>query len=232
MLDTIEQRMREHPRIDHRTVIVHFANSTEAQIDRIDKLGCIVSSNPYYPVGFADKFGEVGLGPERADLMARNQSVVDRGIPLSFHSDLPMGRSDPIGMMSCAVNRITQSGRVAGPEQRISIEAALRAVTIDAAYSWRKEHELGSIEVGKVANFTIVDQNPLTVAPLDLDGIAVVGTVFQGRWFPVAPGVAGRASLAAARGSGAPGSFADAGAAGCICDVAREIMRAVAANAA
>ena len=232
VLDTIEQRMREHPRIDHRTVIVHFANSTEAQIDRIDKLGCIVSSNPYYPVGFADKFGEVGLGPERADLMARNQSVVDRGIPLSFHSDLPMGRSDPIGMMSCAVNRITQSGRVAGPEQRISIEAALRAVTIDAAYSWRKEHELGSIEVGKVANFTIVDQNPLTVAPLDLDGIAVVGTVFQGRWFPVAPGVAGRAELAAARGSGAPGSFADVGAAGCICDVAREIMRAVAANAA
>jgi predicted amidohydrolase YtcJ len=232
VLDTIEQRMREHPRIDHRTVIVHFANSTEAQIDRIDKLGCIVSSNPYYPVGFADKFGEVGLGPERADLMARNQSVIDRGIPLSFHSDLPMGRSDPIGMMSCAVNRVTQSGRVAGPEQRISIEAALRAVTIDAAHSWRKEHELGSIEVGKVANFTIVDQNPLTVAPLDLDGIAVVGTVFQGRWFPVAAGVAGRASLTATRGSGSPGSFTDAGAAGCICDVAREVMRALAANAA
>lgn len=232
VLDTIEHRMSEHPRIDHRTVIVHFANSTEAQIDRIEKLRCVVSSNPYYPVGFADKFGEVGLGPERADRMARNRSVVERGIPLSFHSDLPMGRSDPIGMMSCAVNRVTQSGRVAAPEQRVSIEAALRAVTIDAAHSWRKENELGSIEVGKIANFTIVDQNPLAVAPLDLDGIAVVGTVFQGRWFPVPAGVAGRASLATTRGPGALGSIADPGGAGCICDVAREIMRALADDAA
>ncbi|WP_395153201.1 amidohydrolase family protein [Ilumatobacter sp.] len=144
VLDTIERRMREHPRIDHRTVIVHFANSTEAQIDRIDKLRCVVSSNPYYPVGFADKFGEVG----------------------------------------------------------------------------------------KIANFTIVDQNPLTVAPLDLDGIAVIGTVFQGRWFPVPAGVAGRASLATTRGPGALASITDPGGAGCICDVAREIMRAIADNAA
>ena len=131
--------------------------------------GAIVSSNPYYPVGFADKFGEVGLGPARADLMTRNRSVMDRGVPLSFHSDLPMGRSDPIGMMSCAVNRITQSGRVAAPEQRVDVMSALRAVTIDAAQSWRKEDELGSIDVGKVANFTVVDQNPLDVEPADLD---------------------------------------------------------------
>lgn len=65
--------------------------------------------------------------------MTRNQSVVKRGIPLSFHSDLPMGRSDPIGMMSCAVNRVTESGRFAAPEQRISIEAALRALADNAA---------------------------------------------------------------------------------------------------
>ena len=130
VLDTIERRMAEHPRPDHRTVIVHFANSTEEQIDRIARLGCIVSTNPYYPVGFADKFGEVGLGPERADVMTRHRSVLDRHIPLSFHSDLPMGRSDPIGMMSCAVNRITPSGRVAGPEQRVTVAEALHAVTL------------------------------------------------------------------------------------------------------
>jgi predicted amidohydrolase YtcJ len=120
VLDTLERRMRENPRADHRTVIVHFANSTEEQIDRIARFGAVVSSNPYYPVGFADKYSEFGLGPERADVMVRNASVLRRRIPLSFHSDLPMGRSDPLGMMSCAVNRITQSGRIAGPEQRIT----------------------------------------------------------------------------------------------------------------
>jgi predicted amidohydrolase YtcJ len=231
VLDTVERRLAERPRDDHRTVIVHFANSTEAQIDRIAELGCVVSSNPYYPVGFADKFGEVGLGPERADLMTRNQSVIERGVPLSFHSDLPMGRSDPIGMMSCAVNRITQSGRVAAPEQRVGVEAALRAVTIDAAQSWRKEHDLGSIEVGKIANFTVVDQNPLDVDPLRLDEIDVVGTVFCGRWFPVPADARGRTVLAGSRGPAALSVVAGAppsGHAGCICDVAREVMRAIA----
>ena len=203
VLDMVERRLAETPRDDHRTVIVHFANSTEGQVDRIAALGCIVSSNPYYPVGFADKFGEVGLGPQRADLMTRNRSVVERGVPLSFHSDLPMGRSDPIGMMSCAVNRITQSGRVAAPEQRLSIEQALRAVTIDAAHSWRKEDELGSIEVGKVANFTVVDDNPLDAAPIRLDEIEVIGTVFRGEWFAVPDDVRERAAAAASRGPGA-----------------------------
>ena len=234
VLDMVERRLAETPRNDHRTVIVHFANSTEEQVDRIAALGCIVSSNPYYPVGFADKFGEVGLGPKRADLMTRNLSVVKRGVPLSFHSDLPMGRSDPIGMVSCAVNRITQSGRVAAPEQRLSIEQALRAVTIDAAHSWRKEDELGSIEVGKIANFTVVDQSPLDAAPVRLDEIEVLGTVFRGEWFAVPDDVRKRVAAAASRGPGALQLIAGSdmhdeyGATGCICDVARAVASAIA----
>ena len=198
VLDTVERCLDEAPRDDHRTVIVHFANSTPEQVDRIAELGAIVSSNPYYPVGFADKYAEWGLGPERADVMTRNRSVIDRGVPLSFHSDLPMGRSDPIGMMHCAVNRITQSGRVAGPEERVDAEAALRAVTIDAAHSWRREHELGSIEVGKYATFTVLDADPLAVDPLTLDEIDVLGVVFEGRWMPVPDGLS-RTSLSSPR---------------------------------
>ena len=228
VLDTLERRLAETPRDDHRTVIVHFANSTEAQVDRIRELGAIVSSNPYYPVGFADKYGEFGLGPERADVMTRNRSVLDRGIPLSFHSDLPMGPADPIGMMWCAVNRITQSGRVAGPEQRIDVAAALHAVTLGAAQSWRREDEIGSIEVGKLANFTVVDADPLAVDPLDLQQIGVRGTVFAGRWFPVPDGIGrGRAfadivPIAAERGA--------VDHHGCACDVARRLAETFVAS--
>lgn len=222
VLDTIERRLVETPRDDHRTVIVHFANSTEEQVDRIKELGAIVSSNPYYPVGFADKYGEFGLGPERADVMTRNRSVLDRGIPLSFHSDLPMGPADPIGMMACAVNRVTPSGRVAGPEQRIDAAAALHAVTLGAAQSWRREHELGSIEVGKLANFTVVDADPLAVDPLNLDGIGVRGTVFAGEWFPV-PACVGRgrafADIVPLRSTGEADAHH-----GCACDVARRLV--------
>jgi len=185
VLDMLERRMRENPRPDHRSVIVHFANSSEDQVDRIARLGAIVSANPYYPVGFADKFGEFGLGPARADMMVRARAVVEHGIPLSYHSDLPMGPSDPLYLAWCGVNRITPSGRVAGPEQRVSVDQALRAITIEAAYSWKKEAELGSIAPGKIANFTVLEADPYAVPPETLKDVPIWGTVFEGRPFPV-----------------------------------------------
>ena len=185
LLDVIEEAQKRVPRTDHRTVVVHFANSTEEQVRRIAQLGAIVSANPYYPVGFADKYGQWGLGPARADAMVRSSSVLREGIPLSFHSDLPMCPADPMKMASFAVNRITPSGRVAGPEQRISVHDALRAVTIEAAFSWRREHELGSIEVGKIANVTVLDSDPYDADPTKIGDIAIRTTMFEGRVFDV-----------------------------------------------
>jgi predicted amidohydrolase YtcJ len=185
LLDIIADAMARHPRIDHRTTIVHFANSTEEQVVRIAKLGAIVSANAYYPVGFADKYSEFGLGPARADAMVRSASVLAQNIPLSFHSDLPMCPPDPLAMASYAVNRVTHSGRVAGPEQRISVHEALRAVTTGAAFSWRREHDLGSIEVGKIANLTVLAEDPYERSREDLAHTRILGTVFEGRWFPV-----------------------------------------------
>jgi hypothetical protein len=206
VLDVLERRMRENPRADHRTVIVHFANSTEEQIARAARLGAIVSTNPYYTTGFADKYGQFGLGPKRADVMVRAASVLKRKMSLSYHSDLPMGPSDPLYLAWAGVNRITPSGRVAGPQQRISVDAALRAITINAAYSWRKENQIGSIAPGKVANFTVLEENPYEVAPTKLKDVAVWGTVFEGRVFPVPAGSrrAERPTLPA------PPQFADA----------------------
>jgi len=184
VLTTIEDCMAGHPRTDHRTVIVHFANSSEEQIDRIARLGCIVSANPYYPVGFADQYAVHGLGPDRADVMVRSASVLSRGVPLSFHSDLPMAPAAPLALASFAVNRRTPSGRVAAPEQRIGVHDALRGVTIEAAYSWRMEHELGSITPGKTATFTVLGEDPYSVDAENLADIPILGTVYEGRWFP------------------------------------------------
>lgn len=184
VLDTIEECMTAHPRTDHRTVIVHFANSTDEQVDRIARLGCLVSANSYYPVGFADKYAAHGLGPARADSMVRAASVLERGIPLSLHSDLPMGPAAPLALASFAVNRRTPSGRVADPGQCIAVEAALRAITIDAAYSWRMEDQLGTITPGKAATFTALAEDPYAVDPTRLGDIAIIGTLYDGRWFP------------------------------------------------
>lgn len=184
VLDNLEQNMHRHPRQNHRTVIVHFAVSTKGQVGRIKRLGALVSANPYYPIALADNYSQAGLGPERADPMVRIGDVERAGVAYSFHSDMPMAPAQPLFLMHCAVNRITTSGRVAAPEQRASRVGALKAVTIEAAYSLQMEKELGSIVLGKLANFTILSDNPVTCEPTKIKEIAVIGTIHEGRVFP------------------------------------------------
>ena len=185
LIDTLEKRMRENPRKDHRTLIVHFANSTDAQVQRLANLGASISANPYYVTGFGDKFAEIGLGPERAHAMVRLGPAEKLGMPLSLHSDLPMGPADPLYLAWTAVTRHTNAGNTLRPDLAISVDAAMRAITIDAAHSWRMDHTLGSISVGKTANFTLLEENPYKVDPERLKDIAVYATVFQGRLYPV-----------------------------------------------
>ncbi|MDG1874109.1 MAG: amidohydrolase [Mariniblastus sp.] len=185
LLNTLETNLRRHPRHDHRTTVVHFAVSGKDQVERIQRLGCIVSANPYYVRALADNYSRVGLGPKRADQMVRMGDVERAGISYSFHSDMPMAPADPLFLMWCGVNRITTSGRVAGENQRISREGALRAVTLDAAFSLRMEKEIGSIVTGKLANFTILNKNPVTCDSIEIKDIAVWGTVHEGRLLPI-----------------------------------------------
>ncbi len=230
LLRIIEECQRDHPRTDHRCVIVHFANSTEEQVARIAACGAIVSANPYYPVGFADRYGERGLGPERADAMVRSASVLRHGIPLSFHSDLPMAPSAPLFLASCAVNRRTPSGRIAGPEQRIAVAEALAAVTIGAAYSWRMDDQLGSITPGKLANFTVLADDPFDVDPAELHEIDVAGTVYGGAWFPVRESDHWRGrdtpAYPAALACGTAGDDGHGDQGGCSCRAARAVAAA------
>lgn len=201
VLDALETNLRRNPRYDHRTTIVHFAVSAKDQVDRIKRLGAIVSGNPYYVRALADNYSEVGLGPERADSMVRMGDVERLGISFSYHSDMPMAPADPLFLMWCGVNRITTSGRIAAPDQRVSREAALRAVTIDAAYSLKMEKEIGSIVAGKLANFTILGDNPVTCEAGVIKDIPIWGTVHEGRLLPVSKKTGSRETAAASPGS-------------------------------
>lgn len=201
VLDQLEANLKRNPRTDHRTVIIHFAISASDQVDRIRKLGAIVSGNPYYPVALADNYRANGLDPARADPMVRMGDVERAGISYSFHSDMPMAPGQPLYLMWTAVNRLTPDGNVRAPEQRVSRLGALKAVTSDAAYSLRLEEDVGSIEPGKLANFTILADNPVTVDPMKIKDIKVWGTVQEGRVLPVARPTAPTASIDPDRGA-------------------------------
>ena len=136
-------------------------------------------------MALADNYRSNGLDPGRADVMVRMGDVESAGISYSYHSDMPMAPGQPLFLMWSGVNRITNDGNLRGPEQRVSPLGALKAVTLDAAYSMQLEKEVGSIVSGKLANFTILADNPLTVDPMKIKDIRVWGTVHEGRVIPV-----------------------------------------------
>jgi len=107
------------------------------------------------------------------------------GVHFSYHSDMPMAPAQPLFLIDCAVNRITFNGNISAPEQRVTRMGALKAVTIEAAYSWQMEKQIGSIEPGKLANFTVLEDNPLTVDALKIKDIKVWGTMHEGKVIPV-----------------------------------------------
>lgn len=184
-LDSLGRAMQRTPRDDHRAVIVHFGFAQPNQIKKLGELGAIVSANPYYVTALAGKYKTMGVGPERSKNMVPLAEVFKNNIPLSFHSDMPMAPAKPMQLAWAGVTRMTFEGSVEGPEHCAPLDAALRAITIEAAYSLQLEKEIGSIEVGKNANLTVLDQSPYEVDPMKLKDITVSATMLEGRVFPV-----------------------------------------------
>jgi predicted amidohydrolase YtcJ len=102
------------------------------------------------------------------------------GVPLAIHSDMPV---DPLFTMWCAVNRVTTLDRILGPHERITPEQALHAVTLGPAYTLHLDHLIGSIDVGKFADFAVLDRDPRTVETMTIRDIKVRATVSGGRVF-------------------------------------------------
>jgi predicted amidohydrolase YtcJ len=88
---------------------------------------------------------------------------------------------DPMRVLSATVTRVTRSGQVLGPEQRTTPLVALKAHTLWSAYQHFEEKSKGSLEVGKLADFTVLDANPLTIDPMKIADIKVVETIKEGK---------------------------------------------------
>ncbi|WP_158969511.1 amidohydrolase [Chachezhania sediminis] len=184
-LDVLQKLQDEKPRFNHRFTIEHFGVSNPEQVRRIKDLGAIVSANVYYLHELGEAYWKKSIGFERASQMARMGSLERAGIPFALHSDFTMAPAMPLNSAWVAVNRIAESGAVLCPEERISVHAAMRAITIDAAYVIGMEDQVGSIRAGKKADFTVLEQDPYEVAPEALRDIPIWGTVFEGRPFPI-----------------------------------------------
>jgi len=184
-IELLDQLLTESPRADHRMTLEHFAYSTEDQTRQLKALGALVSANPYYHFILSELYAETWLGPDRAAQMVRLGSLERAGIPIGLHSDSPMAPLSPLTLMWAASARETISGEKGIASEALSPEASLRAVTIDAAWILGEENNLGSIRAGKIADFTVLDTDPLAVPADTLRDIKVIATIFGGQPYPV-----------------------------------------------
>lgn len=185
-LDMLEQALKKHPRADHRFTIQHGQMINAAQYRRIARLGMCINHFANHHFYWGDEHYRMTVGPERAERMNACRTAIDNGIPLAIHSDAPVTPLGPLFTAWCAVNRITGSGRVQGEYERITVDEALHAITLGAAYTLKLDGEIGSIEAGKQADFAVLEDDPTTVKPEALKDVVVWGTVQGGRIFAAA----------------------------------------------
>lgn len=162
----------------------HLGFSTEEQNKRIARMGLMVSAQPNYVHVLGDAYAKHGLGPDRAASMNRLGSLEAKGVTLGLHSDFNMAPIEPLRLAWIAANRQTVDGNVKGPLERLSIEKALRGVTIEAAEVIGMQDMVGSIRAGKMADFVVLATDPAAGKREALKDVRVEGVVFEGVWYP------------------------------------------------
>lgn len=163
-----------------RATLTHVQNSRPDHIKKIKDLGVIPSYFSTHTYLWGDWHYSSVFGPERASFISPANSALRAGIKFTIHHDAPVTPPDLITAVYAAVNRKTRSGRILGPDERITPLEALKAITINAAYQLQEEKTKGSIKAGKLADLVILDQNPLTIDPENIRSISVLETIKEG----------------------------------------------------
>lgn len=183
-INTLRKLQAKTPRTDHRFTFEHVGMARYDQIRAMKALGANANVNLYYIWLRGEMYPNV-VGKDRAEDLSPVGTLVREGVPTTFHSDYPVAPPKPLLGVTLGLTRVGQSGnKTLGADLRISLEQALRMITIDAAYVLGLDNKIGSIEPGKLADFTVLDQDPHKVNPAAIKDIPVWGTVLGGRVFP------------------------------------------------
>jgi predicted amidohydrolase YtcJ len=144
-------------------------------------LGIIPSLFPMHTFYWGDWHRDSVLGPERATDISPTGWALKRHMIFTSHHDAPVAMPDSMRVVAATVNRVTRTGQVLGPDHRVTPLVALKSHTLWSAYQHFEEKTKGSIEVGKLADFVLLDQNPLAIDPLKIAEIKVMETIKQGK---------------------------------------------------
>ena len=180
-LQAIERAVKKHGMRDHRPVFIHASYLRPDQIQKMKVYGAI----PSFLTSSIKTGGDAVVhlwGPERAAHALSSRTFLDNGMKYTYSHDAPVSPSPAImPLVALGVTRLAASGRIIGPEERVSAYHALQAVTSMAAYQIKEEAAKGTLEPGKLADLVILEKNPLKVEPAQIADIAVVETIKEGK---------------------------------------------------
>jgi predicted amidohydrolase YtcJ len=165
---------------DRRPVLIHGQLLREDQVDACKPIGLIPSLFPMHTFYWGDLHRDETVGPRLVDNISPTGWCVKRGIKFTSHHDAPVAFPDSMRVLDATVTRRSRSGDIIGPDQRVDVMTALKAMTIWPAWQHFEDDTKGSIETGKLADLIILDQDPTAVDPETLDQIKVVETIKEG----------------------------------------------------
>ncbi|MGW4110012.1 amidohydrolase [Actinosynnema sp. NPDC004786] len=180
-LDALADAQRAVPRSDARHRIEHCGLVRPDQLDRIARLHVIPVVQPTFLWAYGDDYAAI-MGPDRAPWMYRGKAFLDRGIVVAGSSDRPVADGKPLRAIQFMVERRSRTGRAIGPDEAVAVRDAIAAYTTGAAYACRVDDVLGVIAPGRLADFAVLDADPLTCDVSAIGDIGVVATVVGGEF--------------------------------------------------
>ncbi len=164
---------------DRRHTLIHGQYIRMDQLDALADLNVIASLFPMHTFYWGDWHGQI-IGQELGQHISPMRSAKERGVIATSHTDAPVALPNLMQVMWATVNRVSRSGEVIGPDERLTPAEALETFTLLGAYQHFEEDRKGSIEVGKLADLVILSDNPLTVDPMQINQIVVMETIKEG----------------------------------------------------
>ncbi len=183
LLDIYERVQQENGPRDRRFRIEHLQHIDPADIPRLKSLGVIASMQPYHAIDDG-RFAEKYLGYERCKTTYAFKSLMDAGATVAFGSDWPVAPATPLEGIYAAVTRRTLDDKNPDgwvPEQKITVEEALKAYTVNGAYASFEESIKGSLEAGKKADFVILEKDITVIDPVEIRNVKLLRTVVGGK---------------------------------------------------
>ncbi|WP_027245736.1 amidohydrolase [Leisingera daeponensis] len=173
----IETAQQKYGDPGNRPVLIHGQFLREDQVDDLKRLGIFPSLFPMHTFYWGDWHRDHTVGPVNADNISPTGWLMKRDMMFGSHHDAPVAFPDSMRILDATVTRRTRSGDILGPEHRVDVITGLKALTIWPAWQHFEEDRKGSIEVGKIADFVVLSEDPTAIDPETLDTIKIIATI-------------------------------------------------------